>query len=585
MGACIDSATRRRTLRTIERIAARFELPLFEPETCWLHAARIVAARLVLALARERMIDASLQPGALAITDGPVLPLRRVRALELHVPELDDPRAASLDDPLRAWAELSPRLALAPAVVDRLALELGDGVPRLALALWVAELRARAPATLLRLRTAAPVRDGEDLVAIGHPWHPLAKTRLGLSWPENLRYAPELLGRAPICAVDVPRELLRVHGDAEARLDPVLGRASPGRVRVPVHAAQLRRLPALLPPAIAASLAVAPVVVPGRALLSMRTAAVDAAALHIKLALDVHTTSARRIVSPMSVANGPAITALLHSIARLDPRVSAGITVQPEPGALGLEPAAAGAAAGQLGAIVRAADVMTVRETIVCAALGERDHDGSVVVDRLLAGYGGDARARGLAMLRDYLALLVPAGLRLWTAHGIALELHLQNTLVQLADGRPCGFVVRDLGGIRIHRARLARAGHTLALDPASFIATDDEGAGAGKLAHSLVHAHLAELLRVLADRCGLDESVGWIAVRERIEAALREWSREPELLAACAFDRGWLLSARTPCKALLRMRIEDRSSAYSFVELDNPIAAQGAGAPGSDRQ
>lgn len=568
--------------RTIARLSERFGLPRIDPAEPWLRAHRIIAARLVLALARERLIDATITSGALAIANGPSLPLLRVRALELHAPDVEIDRDPVLDDPARAWAALAPRLALADDAVRRVAIELADGVPRLALALWIAELRARDPASLLRLHDTPPPRDGEDLVAIGHPWHPMTKKRLGLSWSENLRYAPELLARAPIVALDVPRSLARISGDPLALLSPMFGTAAADHVRVPVHVAQLRRLPGLLPAEVWRAITIVPrAAVPARSLLSLRTVSLAPLPLHLKLALDVHTTSARRIVSPMSVANGPQISALLAAIARADPITARGFAVMPEPGALGLDPAAAGEAAGQLGAIVRDASALVDDDAIVCAALGEIDHDGNVVVDRLLAGWAGDAQA----MFRDYVALLVPPALRLWTAHGLALELHLQNVLVRVAHGRAVGFVVRDLGGIRIHGPRLARAGHALALDPASFIATDDETSGAAKLAHSLVHAHLAAVIGVLADRCGLDEDWAWMQVRDAIDACLQAWSREPSLRDACAFDRAYLLAPRVPAKALLRMRIEDRSSAYRFVELANPIAAQGAGAPGSDKQ
>jgi siderophore synthetase component len=581
VAATTEPAVSRRTLQTIARLSTRFELPLLDPAACWRRANRIVAARLTLALVRERLVDAELQGDALVVA-GASLPLRRVRALELHEPELEQARAAMLDDPLLAWRELGGGIELQGDAHARIATELADGVPRLALALWVAELRAHAPAALARMRLAPPPRDGEDLVMIGHPWHPMVKTRLGLSWAENLRHAPELFAHTPIAAIELPRALVRVHGDAHELLAPVLGEAAHGQVRIPVHRAQLARLRSRLPPAILAAITLVPrASVRARSLLSLRTAALPEHDLHVKLALDIHTTSARRIVSPMSVANGPELSALLATIARADPLTSRGLALQPELGALGLEPASAGPNAGQLAAIVRDAGVLA-GDTVVCAALGELDHDGTPVIERLLAGYPDPAPAR--AMWHDYLALLVPAGLRLWTAHGIALELHLQNTLVRLRGGRPIGFVARDLGGIRIHRPRLDRAGHPLVLDPASFIVTDDERAGAAKLTHSLFHAHLAAVIGVLADR-GLAEPEAWAMLRACIEACLGEWSRAPALRGACDFDRAYLLADRIPAKALLRMRIADRSSAYSFVELANPIAAHGAGAPGSDRQ
>jgi D-ornithine---citrate ligase len=223
-------------------------------------------------------------------------------------------------------------------------------------------------------------------------------------------------------------------------------------------------------------------------------------------------------------------------------------------------------------------------ETLVCAAIGELDAAGMPLSHRILAGYDGDGPTKARAMWRDYLAALVPAALRLWTAHGIALELHLQNTLVRIELGRPVGFIVRDLGGIRVHRPRLRRAGHSLELAPRSFIVTDDEPAGLAKLTHALIHAHLAAVIGVLLDY-GLPEAEAWSMVHAQIDACLCAWARDPALQDACAFDRARLFAASTQAKALLRMRIDDRSSDYSFVELANPIVAHGAGAPGSDRQ
>ncbi|MBC8066983.1 MAG: hypothetical protein IAG13_01505, partial [Deltaproteobacteria bacterium] len=245
-------------------------------------------------------------------------------------------------------------------------------------------------------------------------------------------------------------------------------------------------------------------------------------------------------------------------------------------------PERAGANAGQLAALVRDGTVLE-RETLVCAAIGEHDC-GDPVAFRILAGYEGNGVTKARAMWHDYLAALVPPTLRLWTAHGIALEPHLQNTLVHVELGRPVGFVVRDLGGIRVHRPRLRRAGHTLPLAPDSFIVTDDEQTGLAKLTHALVHAHLSAVIGVLLDY-GLPEAEAWAMVHARIDACLSAWAREPGLQDACAFDRARLFAPSTPAKALLRMRIDDRSSVYSFVELANPIAAHGAGAPGSDRQ
>ncbi|MBC8068626.1 MAG: hypothetical protein IAG13_09865, partial [Deltaproteobacteria bacterium] len=226
--------------RTTERLAAYFGLPSLDPALSWQRAGRIIAARLVLALAREQLVDAELRGGALVLAGGTALPLRSVRALELHDPELTEPRASVLEHPVSAWQQLAASIALPEGARERIATELADGVPRLALAVWVAAMRQRHRGLIMR-PYPSPL-DGEDLVVVGHPWHPMAKTRLGLGWAENLRHAPELFGVAPIAAIELPSADVHVHGDAIELLRPWLGAPAPEHVRIPVHRAQLARL-------------------------------------------------------------------------------------------------------------------------------------------------------------------------------------------------------------------------------------------------------------------------------------------------------------------------------------------------------
>ena len=591
-------------------------LPPATLRAAWTLAARDITARLALALAREDL--AATDRDALRTRTAPLtLPLRRRGPFGLHQPDLDAARPAALEHPHALLAALD--LGLPEATHARLAHELADSVFHLAIARAIAELRVRA-----RLAAApwpAPL-DPENLVIVGHPWHPMCKTRLGLHLHEVLRYAPEALAAPTIHAVDVDPALTHASDNFTALLAHLLPPAPSGWLRLPVHALQRRRLPRLLPTLWGT--AIRPTTLPplpARALLSLRTVAI--ADLHLKLAADLQTTSARRQVSPMSSRNGPRLGALLHTLLTTDPHLR-GLQLQLEPAAAGLDPHALGrlrAHAGQLGAIVRH-DLTVPAQTLaraagladpsvwVCAALGERwpgdpselqpapkdlsqrpsspvpknlsqrpslandptllhRHEGAPLLRTITAAYPSPEAA-----LRHYVELLVPPALRLCTIHGVALELHLQNTLVVHARGRLCGFIVRDLGGVRLHRERLAAAGHDPALAPGSFILTDDLLELQTKLAHTLFHAHLAALFAWAADLLGADERALWAHTRATIDAALTAWSlARPRHAPACAADRAVLLAPVVAAKALLRMRIDERVSDYAYTRVPSPLA------------
>lgn len=597
------------------------QLPIAALQAAWALAGVEIAARLALACARERLVAGELAGDAVVLRPAGRPPLRvpllQRGSFGLHRPDLEAAREPALADPLVLLAVLAPDLALGPGTLRRIAGELADSRFHLAIARAVAELRVRA--RLAGHAWPAPL-DPENLVIAGHPWHPMCKTRLGLHLHEVLRFAPEGLAAAEVHAVELALPLAWSSSDFSAMSRQIFGAAPAGWLRLPTHALQRRRLPQLLgawwgqgvrPANIAPR--------PARALLSLRTVALDD--LHIKLSAALHTTSAARQVSPMSAQNGPELGALLARIAAADPMTARGLQLQAEPAAAGIDPRSSlGALAGQLGVILRHDLVAPARalaratgpsgeqngepEVWVCAALGERwpgetaelhvpsnmssapaapvrqdsaletsplllhRREGDLLLRAITSAYASPAAA-----LRHYVELLVPPALRLCTAHGVALELHLQNTLVVHQRGRLCGFIARDLGGIRLHRGRLLAAGHHPALAPGSFTVTDDLGELQTKLAHTLLHAHLGSVFAWAADALGADEAALWEHTRAVLSAALTAWAAaEPQLGGACEADRAVFLAPRVRAKALLRMRIDERVSDYLYTEVDSPF-------------
>lgn len=565
----------------LPRLRGAPELAIEARLALWRRAAREIAARTALALAREGHLAARLEGASLRLDlrrGHLTLPLARRGQLGLHTADLDAPREPALDHPDALITSLTEDLRLDPATHARLAFELRDSAFNLALIHHSA---------LLREITRGGARpclslDPENLVISGHPWHPMTRARLGLSACQVLRHAPEHLACGDLSFLDVRADHLTLSGDARDILHDLSPPAPPSLVRIPVHPVQLRRLRRRFAALWGEVIKDAPIPArPARSLLSLRTVALTdpARPYHIKLALDVVTTSARRTVSPMSVANGPPLTALLERIQARDHH-TATLAIQGDRGGAGLSGARYGEDAAHLGVILRGDPRPLARalapadhrgapvDLWVCAALGERSPGATSTFLQQLAASLDPRR-----FLRRYLDLLLPPALRLLTAHGVALEAHLQNTVAVRVDGQLVGFLIRDLGGLRVDRARLARAGHHMSFEPGSFIITDDHLEVRDKLVHALFHAHLAELFRWVERDLGVDAAESWSLARRLLDRLYSEWRREPALTAACDDDHAALIAPVVRAKALLTMRLTDRSSDYSYIRVDNPLA------------
>ncbi|MBK7825296.1 MAG: ferric iron reductase [Nannocystis sp.] len=110
---------------------------------------------------------------------------------------------------------------------------------------------------------------------------------------------------------------------------------------------------------------------------------------------------------------------------------------------------------------------------------------------------------------------------------------------------------------------------------PPAFIVTDDLAELQTKLAHTLLHAHLAAVFTWAAELLGADERALWAHTRATIDAALTAWAAaQPRLADACAADRSALLAPEVQAKALLRMRIDERVSDYGYTRVPSPLAA-----------
>lgn len=142
--------------------------------------------------------------------------------------------------------------------------------------------------------------------------------------------------------------------------------------------------------------------------------------------------------------------------------------------------------------------------------------------------------------------------------NGVAFECHPQNCVARfdLQTKELKGFIIRDFGGLRVHRETLKETtgvdldfmtGHSIIADTLDDVYT--------RMYHTIIHNHFQQLIRVL----GLHyNGLGWQVVRDQLRLNI---PRDHPLYDA------WLSPERKvlPGKCFMRMRM---SSMYRFVRL-----------------
>ncbi|TYL40715.1 IucA/IucC family protein [Natronococcus pandeyae] len=470
---------------------------------------------------------------------------------------------------------------------------------------------------------ADPATAFERIVTDGHPFHPAGKIRRGMNAAGGLAYAPEFTDRIDLRFVAVDREYaLETRADDADRLtdrlyatfaglEDALERAIPaGRAReeyaiVPIHPLQYHWT---FPDRYARQRADGRVVPipeytqPATPQLNLRTVVpyetertARGPLPHLKLAIPVQTTNVVRTLSPHAVTNGPQVTDVVRAIETRESLETLGLLSEPAatcyypPG--GPHPSGDGFDdARHLSGLLRTNPsahplVDEGSSPVVASSLvANAPTSGRPLVCELIDRYGETIGAErtdkaSLAFVEQYASVVVPEQLFLLSEYGVALESHLQNSLVvfDAENARPTATLVRDLGGIRIHRERLADHGLSLEPYPDSDLDADNEQELYRKLYYALFQNHLAELVATIADELSVDERDCWARISEQCERAFRTIRAEgtaPE--DRIRRDERALFAESTSHKALTAMRLRGKRHEYVTSEVSNPLSEAG---------
>lgn len=578
------------TLCTPAEREADEALSAARPNLAPLHAGSLRRARMT----NLAKLHSALNREGFADSVPPVLPEHPVALIDVMAARAGSRRPEH-------WARLRGEVAASVAAHALALVAEEDRRGRLAAAAGTADALDWAARRADEQAGFSPLAVFEQSVVDGHPWHPCARMRVGMGFDEVLGYTPEWADEVAVELVAVEHgvddeltaTLRRTYPALAARADARLaavaaqrGATAPPRgpyTLLPVHPWQLRHVvPDRYRPALADQRIV---VVPGaelpaRPLMSVRTFAPahDRRAPHLKTAMSVQLTSAVRIVSPAAVHNGPRLSRLLQQIAAREAGFGGRFVILSELAAGRYRPPADEAVDGAagLGAIVRESPERHAgpgEVALPVAALTARSplRERPLVADALarIGGPPGEAARRFLGAFCD--CALGPL-FTLLSRWGIALEAHGQNTVVVLRDGLPTRLVYRDLGGVRVDPARLARGGLTPP-DLAGSLTSEREDELRAKLFGALVSTSLAELVPALSRVAGIPVAGLWGLVARRCAAAYQPLLDDRAAGEQARRDLGALLGPTMPMKALLRMRLADDPLAEQWMSVRNPLA------------
>ncbi|MBT2511874.1 IucA/IucC family siderophore biosynthesis protein [Streptomyces sp. ISL-98] len=417
-----------------------------------------------------------------------------------------------------------------------------------ALAAEMTASRAAVEALLAARACATPPDDpwlrSEQALVMGHPFHPAPKARSGGGPPAAwLRYAPEAYARFPLILLGVREDAVIDDGDTTA-LD-ALGEAPSGYRLLPAHPWQLdlaHRLP-IVRSAFTEGRLLRLGTTPwqARATSSVRTVHVPARPerpgargdVFLKFSLEVQITNDVRRMRRHE----------LRHVRRTDPLVTAAFR------AMG-GPAAWLAERGHR--TVRGLD--EVFPVLVRDGLDGHVVPGAtaVLAASLPEGFDGsplDRLTDPLPWWTAYLGCVVPPVLEAYARHGVAVECHLQNTLVAVdTDGTPVQAVFRDAEG-------------------AKAIPWTPREAAWQRLVYCLVVNNLTEIAGILAHRFPGATVELWSAAR-------REFERYAKERGLSRTETETLLTAPTvPGKANLLSRWTDADGTDpQYLAVPNPL-------------
>lgn len=448
----------------------------------------------------------------------------------------------------------------------------------------------------------------EQSVIEGHPLHPGAKLRKGMSAKENIHYSSEYGQEIQLKCVFIHNSIANVQSLSSTYNDMLqqsfhklfthlLNKYNDIRIEdyhlMVVHPWQFEHILLSQYQQELDEQLIIPIdmTLPYYAGLSFRTLMPKYPKLfpHIKLSTNVHITGEIRTLSEQTTHNGPLVTKIVNDILKNDTdfqpyRIEtldeiAGIhfynskdhsTIQTE-------------RSEQLGTLFRENIYTLIEEdtipVIPSSLVAYYPNNTEPPIESLIKRYQHTHQFKtfekaAYAWIQDYATQLLGLVIPLYVKYGIALEAHLQNSIATFnQDGCLSKIYIRDFEGLRIDETQLNQMGYkTSHFHKKSRILTQSTTSVFNKVFYSTVQNHLAELILTITEKVeNINfEKIMWHHISHIIQDILAKLTDvDTERMQKITHT---LFAATIDYKCVTTMRLEDEAHHYTYIKVNNPL-------------
>ncbi len=442
----------------------------------------------------------------------------------------------------------------------------------------------------------------EQWGTLGHPWHPMHKSKLGLTEDEVVALSPEFQPtlQIPLAAIKATKAHTAFSDDksdyqqwfaltfpqAWSKWQTALRQLQQDPcawLPLPLHPYQAQRL---VPQKFATDIAMGDLLLlsdvyfAASPTMSFRTVVPEGSPVtpHVKLPVSLRLTSVQRTVSPKSAVMGPRLTKLLTSIVAHEGGFGGTLDIVAEDVGLHyMDPHNDDDRARHLSVLFRANPMTKRTATLFPVPVGALFADSpfggrAIITDLVSLSFGDDAQG-AMAFFERYAKTVLSATLSAYLLYGIAFEAHQQNSFIMVNQRyEPVQLLVRDFGDLRVHGSTLRRTDFELTAYRSGHTVYESVEPVRDKLQHAVMLCHLSEIALLLSRSYNHPEDNFWaILQRETHDVFARMQARtEPQRWKA---ERHALLNSDWPAKSFFRMRLTDTSDDV-HGQMPNPLTA-----------